>query len=142
MKEKIVVGSDHAGFELKEGIKSYLEKKGYEVLDVGTDSAESVDYPDYAYKVADEIKDDIKGILVCGSGVGVSIAANRRKGVRAALAFNTEIAKLSRQHNNANVICLSGRFTSLEDAKKIVDVFLKTPFSTEERHGKRVKKLG
>lgn len=139
---KIIVGSDHAGFKLKEKLKSFLGRKGYDVEDYGTHSEEPVDYPDIAFRVARGIKNGRRGILVCGSGVGVSIAANRIKGVRAALADSLKTAKLSREHNDANVLCLSGRMLSQKGAEKITEAFLTTKFSNAARHIRRVRKLG
>jgi len=139
---RIIVGADHAGFYIKEEIKRHLQAKGYDVEDVGTYSPESVDYPDFAHKVAQIIqsgKGDF-GILVCGSGIGVSIVANRYRGVRAALCFNEEFAFLARSHNDANVLCLPGRFLSIIDAIKITEKFLGTAFEGG-RHLRRINKI-
>ncbi len=139
---KISIASDHAGFELKEFLTAKLNSENFSIIDLGTDSLNSVDYPDYANKIASNIENKISefGILICGSGVGISIAANRNKSVRAALCYSDEIAKLARQHNNANVICLGARFTNNEDALKMVKTFLSTEFEGG-RHANRVAKL-
>lgn len=143
---KIVVGSDHAGFELKKYIAEFLQKEGYEVIDKGTfNGEESVDYPDYGFAVGEEVaaSKGAKGILVCGSGIGISIAANKVKGIRAALCHNEESAKLSRMHNDANILVLSGRPISEEkkqEAHKLVEIWLATAFEGG-RHQKRVFKL-
>ncbi len=140
---KIAIASDHAGFELKEEIKRHLESAGYEVLDLGTDSTESVDYPDYAEKVALKVSSGevVEGVLCCGTGIGMCIAANKFSGVRAAVAVNEFMARMAKEHNNANVLCLSGRLTEPETAKKLVDVWLNTKFEGG-RHERRVKKIG
>ncbi len=138
----IALGSDHAGFELKEVIKKMLTEQGLAVEDFGTFSLHSCDYPDYARKVADAVSHGSceKGILVCGSGVGVSIVANKVRRVRAALIGDVETAKLSRQHNNANVLCLAGRTTSSEQAQAIIAAWLTTDFEGG-RHARRVDKI-
>ncbi len=138
----ISAGADHGGFELKDKLVVMLRKEGYEVIDNGTNSPDSVDYPDFAKSVARDIlekKADF-GLLVCGSGIGISIAANRFKGIRAALVTNDDYARLSRQHNNANIIALGGRFTSYEDAEKWLKIFLSTPFEGG-RHERRIEKI-
>lgn len=134
----IAIGSDHAGYELKEGLNKYLIELGYETLDLGTKDLSSVDYPDFGRKVGEKVvKDHLDfGIVICGTGIGISIAANKVKGVRAALVYDEEMAMLAKMHNNANVIALGGRKTSLEEAKKIVDAFLGATF--EERHQRRL----
>jgi len=139
---KICIGSDHAGFVLKEQLKIYLTQMNVEVIDVGTFSEESMDYPDIAHPVSDSILDGKAdfGILLCGSANGVAISANKHAGIRAALCWLPEIAVLARAHNNANVLCLPARFISLETAKQIVDEFLKTSFEGG-RHEKRVAKI-
>lgn len=139
--KNLVIGSDHAGFELKEYLKSQLSAE-YNIIDVGTNSTDSVDYPDFGKKLAEEISSENadKGILVCGSGVGISIAANRNPSVRAALCHNQEIAKLSRQHNDANVISLGARFLEEQEALDICNIFLSTEFEGG-RHANRVEKL-
>ena len=143
-KKTIVIASDHAGFPLKDNLVSYIKEQGFDVLDLGTDNAEtSVDYPLEAEKLAHAIKDDKapRGILVCGSGIGMCIAANRYPFIRAALVYEVQAAHLARQHNDANVLCLGGRMTDFETAKKLVDEFLNTPFEGG-RHERRVLELG
>lgn len=139
---KVALGADHAGYELKEKVKKYLQSKGVETIDLGTDSTESVDYPDFAVKVAEQVSHQKVdwGVLVCKSGIGMSIAANKVKGVRAAVARTVEDTKLARGHNDANLLALSGVFTTEEDAKKIVDVWMETEFEGG-RHERRVKKI-
>ena len=139
---KIAVGADHAGFEYKEAIKQFLTEKGYEVKDYGTHSLESTDYPDYAHPLAEAVSkgEQEYGILVCGSANGVAITANKHQGIRAAIAWQTEIAELARQHNNANVICLPARYISLENAKHYAITFLNTAFEGG-RHQRRVDKI-
>lgn len=139
---KIVIGADHAGYELKEKVKNYLKKKGLEVEDVGTFSKDSVDYPDYAFEVASKVSEKKVdfGVLVCKSGIGMSIAANKFKNVRAALVFNPEMAKLARSHNDANVLSLSQEFTKEEEVYKIIDTWLATNFEGG-RHERRVGKI-
>jgi ribose 5-phosphate isomerase B len=139
---KIVVGSDHAGFELKQIITEHLSERNVNYIDFGTNCLDSVDYPDYAKKVAEEVngKDLIMGILVCGSGQGMAMTANRFKNVRAALCHNSDVAKVTRQHNDANVLCLGSRFIDINEAIKCVDVFLSTDFEGE-RHLKRINKI-
>jgi ribose 5-phosphate isomerase B len=138
----IALGSDHAGFELKNDLIVYLVEKGYELADMGPDSADSVDYPDYAHKVATAVTDGNAccGILICGSGNGVCITANKHTGVRAALCWEPEISALAKQHNNANVICLPARFISQEKAFAIVDAYLNMEFEGG-RHAARVDKI-
>lgn len=140
---KIAMGSDHAGFELKEAVKARLEGEGHQVVDVGTDSAESTDYPPYAAKASRMVArgEADRGVLVCGSGVGVSIVANKVHGVRAVNAHDTEEAELSRRHNDANVVTLAGRRISPDQAAPIVDTFLATEFEGG-RHQRRVDEIG
>lgn len=137
---KIAIGSDHAGFEYKELLKTFLE--GYEVEDFGTHSHESVDYPDFAHPVASAVEngENVVGILICGSANGVAITANKHQHVRAAICWQTDIAKLARMHNNANVLCIPARFISAEQAKEITTLFLNTPFEGG-RHQNRVNKI-
>lgn len=139
---KIATGSDHAGFKLKEKVKKHLQEKGIEVKDYGTNSEDSVDYPDFAHPVANAVenKEVDFGIIMCGSGNGINMAANKHKGIRAALSWNAEIAKLARQHNDANILTLPGRFIEEAEALKAVDVFLETAFEGG-RHQKRVEKI-
>ncbi len=139
---KISLASDHAGFLLKENLKGYLQAQGHVVIDFGCDSEERVDYPDYAEKAAKAVsqgKAD-RGVLVCGSGIGMCMSANKVKGIRAAVLRIEEDAKLSRQHNNANVACLGGRLTKPDAAQKLLDIFLKTSFEGG-RHIERIAKL-
>lgn len=139
---KIAIGADHAGFALKEELRASLQSKGLEVVDFGTHSSESTDYPDYASAVAHAVsKGEAEcGILVCSTGVGMSIAANKVEGVRAALAFNSDEVELTRRHNNANVLTLGARYTNLQQAEELIGVFLKTPFDGG-RHQRRVDKI-
>lgn len=143
MKEMIYIGSDHAGLELKEKIKKYLDKKKIDYEDVGAFVLdEGDDYPDYAFKVGElVVKYKGKGIVICGSGVGVSIAANKVKGVRAVEGYDVKTTSLSRKHNDANVLSLNGWDSDLNKIKKIIDVFLKTKFSGAERHKRRIRKI-
>ncbi len=136
---RINIGSDHGGFELKEHIKNRLLGLGHEVVDYGTSNSDSVDYPKYGFAVANATKENqgSYGIVVCGSGIGISIAANRVKGIRAALVRTPEEASLTRQHNDANVLALGGRFTTKEESDEIVDAFFGTTFEGG-RHLKRV----
>ena len=139
---KIAIASDHGGFELKDILVAYLTEKGHTVNNLGTNSADSVDYPDYAKICCDEVisaKADF-GILVCGTGVGISIAANKIDGIRCGLCPSKEIAALVKQHNNANVIALGGRFTSPEEAKAIVDSYMSAEFEGG-RHQQRIDKI-
>lgn len=142
MKMKISIGSDHAGFDLKEHLKNYLEEEGYEVIDEGTYSLESVDYPDFGEKVGQRVaaKEADRGLVVCGSGIGISIAANKVPGIRCALVSEPLSARLSRQHNDANVLALGGRLIGLEMAKECLKVFLQTDFEGG-RHQRRIDKL-
>jgi len=139
---EIAIGSDHAGFELKEKIKKFLEKLGYKYKDFGTDSNESVDYPDYGLKVAESVakKEFDRGILICGSGIGMCMTANKVPGIRAALCHNVESAKLSREHNDANILTFGSRMIDENTAKDMVKVWLKTKF-LGNRHLRRVNKM-
>ena len=138
----IVIGSDHAGFHYKEKIKTWLTQQGWKVEDKGTYSTDSTDYPDYAHPVATMVEENTAaaGILICGSGNGVCMTANKHKDIRAALCWNEELAALSRQHNNANVLCMPERFVDYDTAQKMVALFLSTPFEGG-RHQKRVDKI-
>jgi RpiB/LacA/LacB family sugar-phosphate isomerase len=142
MDFRIVIGSDHGGFELKKKLVSFLTKKGYDVCDMGTCSMESCDYPDYAFKVAQAVAqgDYERGIVVCTSGIGVSICANKVKGIRAALCTSVEQAILSRQHNDSNVLALGSRVTPSDLALAICDVWLTTLFDGG-RHERRIDKI-
>lgn len=140
--KKIAIGSDHAGFELKQAVGKYLEGAGYQVEDFGTNSKDSCDYPDYARKVAQAVsRGEVgRGIICCGSGIGVSIVANKVRRIRAALVHDKEQSTLCRQHNNANVLCLAGRSTKVESLPDIVGAFLDTEFEGG-RHERRVRKI-
>lgn len=140
--ESIAIASDHAGFDLKEVIKEALAERGFEVLDLGAHSRESVDYPDFGYAMAQAIRDGRvrRGVLICGSGIGISIAANRHVEVRAALVHESLGARLARRHNDANVLCLGGRMIGVELARDCLDAFLNTEFEGD-RHARRVGKL-
>jgi len=139
---KIALGADHAGFEEKEQIKKTLDELGVEYTDMGTNSCDSVDYPDFAQKVGEAVADGEydRGLLLCGSGTGMAIAANKVPGVRAAVAWNEEIARLSRQHNDANVLSLAARFIPVDEQAKIVKAWLSTDFEGG-RHERRVEKI-
>lgn len=136
----LAIGCDHGGYELKKEILSHLEKRGIAYKDFGCDSTEAVDYPIYARKVTDAITSGEceKGILICGTGIGISIAANKVKGIRAALCTDCFTAEATRQHNDANILALGGRVVGPGLAIKIVDTFLDTPFSNEQRHKNRI----
>ena len=139
---KISIGSDHAGYELKEELAKFLRERGDEVVDCGTHSKDSVDYPLFAHAVARDVAAGTSdfGVLVCWTGVGISIAANKVSGVRAANCFNAEMAELCRRHNNANVIAFGQKFIPLADAKTMLEIFLKTPFEGG-RHARRVGEI-
>jgi len=140
--EKIALASDHAGFPLKKLMEEELRGKGYEVLDLGTNSENPVDYPDYANLMAETLKEGkVKmGVLICGSGIGMSMVANRHKGIRAALCHSSESAELARLHNDANVLVMGGRLINKNDAVSCLDKFLSTQFEGG-RHLKRVEKM-
>ena len=141
---KIAIASDHGGYEMKSYLIEQYSQKGIMFDDLGTNSAESCDYPLIADKMAEYItnkKADL-GILVCGSGIGVSIAANRHKGIRAALLYNEQVAALAKEHNNANVAVFGGRTQSKEEVMKYLDIFLNTEFSNGERHIRRIAQMG
>lgn len=142
MAERIPIASDHAGFELKQHLSRALAELGYEVEDLGTHSPSSTDYPDYAHPLAEKVeRGDVKrGVLLCGTGLGMSYAANRHRGVRAAVAWTAEIAELARKHNDANVLVLPARFVSEEDGVRILRTWLDTEFEGG-RHEKRVEKI-
>ena len=139
----ILVSNDHAGVQLKNEVKSFLEDKGYVVENLGDNSGESVDYPDIIHPLAKEISEnkDKKGIIMCGTGNGVSMVANKYEGVRAGLCWSKEIAELIRKHNDANVLSLPARFISIKEALEIVQVFLETDFEDGGRHERRVEKI-
>ena len=138
----IAVGSDHAGYQYKTVIVGLLRDKGYEVKDLGTSNKDSVDYPDFAHPVATAIENGEAscGVLICGSGNGVAITANKHQGIRAAICWMTDLARLAREHNNANVICIPARFVSTPQAEEMVNIFLNTAFEGG-RHEKRVDKI-
>jgi ribose 5-phosphate isomerase B len=146
---KIAVGSDHAGYEdppphYKPAIMEHLKARGHDVVDCGTVGPEPVDYPDFARKVCEAVRNGEadRGVLLCGTGVGMSIAANRHGRIRAATCATPEMARLARDHNNANVLCMGRRILSLEDCLALIDIWLDTPFSGGERHERRVEKMG
>ena len=143
MSQKIIpIGADHAGFNLKGKIIEFLESKGYQVKDFGCFSEESIDYPDFAHPVAEMVEENtgMLGILICGSGNGINMTANKHKGIRSALCWNTEIAALARQHNDANIVALPARFISEQEALEIVEIFLGTAFEGG-RHQRRIDKI-
>jgi ribose 5-phosphate isomerase B len=142
MMPKIAIGADHAGFELKEKLKEWLQQNGFELHDFGTHSADSADYPDFAHPVAEAVekKQYDLGLLVCGSANGVGITANKHQGIRAAICWNEELASLARQHNDANILCLAARYIEPALAQKILDRFLTASFEGG-RHERRVKKM-
>ena len=141
---KIAIANDHRGYQTKLKIKSILEKKGYEIIDIGTDSEKRVDHPVYAFKLCDYVKEhNVLGIAICGTGIGMSIAANKVRGIRAALCMDEYMAEMSRKHNNANVLCLGARLdamSNLENATKIVDAFINN-FYEGGRHDARLEKI-
>ncbi len=141
--DKVIgIASDHGGFNLKEQITDFLKKDNYQVIDYGTNNGDSVDYPDYAYKIVMGILNSEvgRGIIMCGTGIGISITANRFPGIRAALCWDEYSAKMSKEHNNANILAFGGRTTDFETAKKIVSIWLNTPFEGG-RHLKRIEKI-
>lgn len=142
LSKPIAIGSDHAGYDYKEDLISFLEAKNLAFNDYGTHSKDSVDYPDFAHPVASAVenKEAAFGILVCGSANGVAITANKHQGIRAAVCWGEELAKLSREHNNANIICIPARFVREGDAEKMVNLFMQTEFEGG-RHAKRVDKI-
>src|SRR5262249_30952366 len=142
MAEVIPIGSDHAGFELKERLVRELEALGYEPLDVGTHGSESVDYPDYAHDVAGRVErhEAARGVLLCGTGLGMAYAANRHHGVRAAVAWSPDVARLARSHNDANLLVLPARFVSESEGVDIMKTWLETEFEGG-RHSRRVAKI-
>ena len=141
---KIIIGADHAGFNVKARLKKYFDRKKIKYEDLGTYSLDGVDYPDYAKKVARKVVKDknTRGILICGTGTGMIIAANRIKGVRAVAAYDNYSAKMSRNDNNANILALRGRYFPYKKIQSIVNIWLNTKFSGKSRHKRRIKKLG
>jgi len=142
MNKTIAIGCDHAGFDYKEAIKEMLSDKGFQVMDKGTFDTSSMDYPDVAHPVAEAVENGIAalGVLICGSGNGVCMTANKHAGIRAALCWNNELAALARQHNNANILCLPARFIALDSAKEMTETFMNTEFEGG-RHQNRVNKI-
>ena len=140
---KIAIASDHGGVELKSVLISHMKERNMDVIDCGTHSKESCDYPDYAKKVAEAILagECEKGILICGTGIGITIAANRYEGIRAANCTNSFMAEATREHNDANILGMGARVIGVGTALKIVDTFLNTPFSNDERHKRRIAKI-
>ena len=139
---RISIGNDHAGPEYKKAIVAFLEEKGHEVINHGTDTPDSVDYPDFAHPVAEDVESGNVnfGIIICGSGNGIAMSANKHQGIRAAVCWTKEISALARQHNNANIISIPARFTSVHQAVEMVDTFLTTEFEGG-RHALRVNKI-
>ena len=140
---KIVIGSDHAGYSYKSRLVELAKSMGHTVLDIGTDSCQSVDYPDFGEKGARAVacgEADI-GILICGSGIGMDMVANKINGIRSAVCWNEETARLARDHNHANILCLGARFLSLNECIEITKIFITTPVSGKERHIRRVNKI-
>ncbi len=143
---KVILGADHAGFELKEKIKKYLSEENIPYQDMGTHSTDPVDYPEYAFKVAEKVAENqdkgYRGVLICGTGTGMSIAANKVRGIRAAAAYDAYSAEMARNDNNTNVLGLRGRKFPFSKAKRILSIWLKTAYSNEERHNRRLEKIG
>ena len=139
---RISIGNDHAGPEYKKALVEFLNNQGHEVVNHGTDSFDSVDYPDFGHPVATDVEQGIAvfGIVICGSGNGINMTVNKHQGIRAALCWNKEIAALARQHNDANIISIPARFTAIPQVIEMVDTFLKTPYEGG-RHQNRVKKI-
>ncbi len=142
IEKKIAISSDHAGYELKELLQQHLLAHGYEIKDYGTHSPDSVDYPDYIHPLSEAVENEEfpLGIIICGSGNGAAITANKHQGIRAAIAWNPELGSLARQHNNANVLSLPARFVTTDQAKDIIDAFLEAEFEGG-RHARRVNKI-
>lgn len=140
---KIGIGCDHGAFEYKEIVKEMLTKQGHEVEDFGTHNTESCDYPDYAYACAKSVSEgkNERGIVICGTGIGVSITANKVNGIRCALCSEPVSAKLTREHNNSNVLAMGQRVIGVEVMKEIVNVWVNTPFTQDERHQRRIDKI-
>jgi ribose 5-phosphate isomerase B len=143
MSRKIAIASDHGGYELKEDLKGHLLSRGFEIVDMGAGKDESVDYPDFGALVAEAVsKNEFeRGILLCGTGIGMSIVANKFKGVRAALVSDVFSARMAKEHNNANVIVVGGRVTGKELARAVVDAWLDTEYRADERHRRRLEKI-
>lgn len=143
LSKPVAIGSDHAGYDFKEELISFLEAKDLPYHDYGTHSKDSVDYPDFAHPVANAVEkgEASFGILLCGSANGVAITANKHKGIRAAVCWGEELAKLAREHNNANILCVPSRFVREGDAEKMVQLFINTAFEDSGRHQRRVEKI-
>lgn len=140
----IYIGSDHAGLLLKQELRKHLEAQNYKVVDLGVFAVEPPsDYPEIAHEVAEKVREnnDARGILICGTGIGMCMAANKIRGIRAANCESPQTVEMSRKHNDANILCLGGRVLKQEDAKKMIDVFMSTKFENEERHVRRVQKI-
>lgn len=138
----VYLGSDHAGYDLKNEFKKHLENKGVKFVDLGVFNLDFSDYPDMAREVCEKVvEENGTGVLICGTGIGMEICANRRKNIRAANCLTEEMAKLARQHNHANVLCIASRLISADLAKRILDTFLSTDFDKDERHERRVAKI-
>jgi len=139
----IAIGTDHRGYSMKEELKKFLSSENFEYKDFGTFSEASVDYPDYARQVAESLQNEESeyGVLICGSGMGICIPANKYKGIRAVNILTEKMAEMSRKHNNANVICFGADFIDIETAKTCLKKFLATPFDSDERHARRVNKI-
>lgn len=139
----VAIGCDHAGFDLKEALKEHLKERNIEFKDYGTYSSASCDYPQYAKAVAEAVvnKEADCGVLICGTGIGMSMAANKVKGIRAAVVGDEFSAEATRSHNDANVLCMGARVTAREKAIKLMDIFLDTPFSNEEKHKRRISQI-
>jgi ribose 5-phosphate isomerase B len=139
---KIAIGADHAGYDYKEDLKKHLIEKNFAIIDKGTYSTDSVDYPDFAHPVANAVanKEVDAGILICGSANGVAITANKHQGIRAAICWTNEVSELARKHNDANIICIPSRFATIDLAKTMTDIFLETKFE-KGRHERRVEKI-
>lgn len=136
----LYIGSDHAGYQHKKTIIKYLKSKKIKIIDMGPKTEESVDYPEYAHKVCEKIKEKNKGILICGSGNGISMAANKHKNIRAAICWNKKIAELARKHNDANILSIPARFINEKETIEILNIFLKTEFEGG-RHQRRINKI-
>ena len=142
-KANVYIGSDHAGFDMKGQLHEFLETEGYDVVDLGCFTPESCDYPDIAREVGEKVVENegARGVLLCGSGIGMAMAANKVRGIRATVVTNEQMAEMSRRHNNANVVSLGAREIDFETAKKALMKFLTTDFESEERHVRRVEKM-
>ncbi len=142
LQKPVAIGADHAGYDYKSLLISLLKEKGLAVNDLGTYSSDSVDYPDFAHPVANAVEsgEAAFGVLICGSANGVAITANKHQGIRAAICWQEDIAKLARQHNNANIICIPARFVSEDEARNMLSLFIETPFEGG-RHANRVNKI-